>query len=99
MSKPKASNTPAAGAPPASIPATGPGSRPRKAKIEGPAARAVEKDGKVVALVLNSLSNQAAVECVTGKYTAHIVGISEGIILARQQDLPVHNQAANTVME
>lgn len=76
------------------VPTTGPGSRPRKAKVEGPASRAVEKDGKVVALVLNSLSDHAAVECVTGKYTARIVGISEGITLARQQDLPVLDQAA-----
>ncbi len=70
-----------------------PARKPRTPRIEGPASRAVEKDGKVVALVLNSLSDQAAVEMVTGKYTARIVGISEGIVLARQQDLPVLDQA------
>lgn len=37
MSKPKSSSTPAAGAPPAPIPATGPGSRPRAPKITQPA--------------------------------------------------------------
>jgi hypothetical protein len=71
-----------------------PARKPRTPKNAGPASRAVEKDGKVVALVLNSLSDQAAIECVTGKYTARIVGISEGIILARDQELPVHDQAA-----
>ena len=83
---------------PAPKPTSGPGSRgptgPRKAKPQtGPASRAVEKDGKVVALVLNSLGDQTAIEQVTGKYTARIVGISEGIILARQQDLPVFDEA------
>lgn len=63
---------------------------PRKLKIEGPTNRAViDAAGDTVALVLNCTTEASAIEAVTGKFSTKVVGISEGITMARQPELKV----------
>lgn len=84
MSKTKSSSTPAAGAPPASIPATGPGSRPRKAKVSGPVIFAVGKQGndEAITALVKAHTWAQAVEKVTGKYVAYAVDAEQAVALA-----------------
>lgn len=72
-------------------PASGKGSRgPRKLIAEGPTNRAViDAAGDTVALVLNCTTEASAIEAVTGKFSTKVVGISEGITMARQPELKV----------
>lgn len=61
----------------------------RKRRKKGPEVRVVrDKDGTPVALI-HSLSDQHAIERVTGKHTAHIVTTMEALNLSKEYNLSV----------
>lgn len=63
-------------------PATGKGSRPRKAKVIGPQIYAVGKDGDKAAALVKAVTDNQAIEGVTGRYWARVVTAEEAVAIA-----------------
>lgn len=64
------------------IPATGKGSRPRKAKASGPQIYAVGKEGEPCSALVKAMSEAQAIEKVTGRYAANVVGTEMALDIA-----------------
>lgn len=63
-------------------PATGKGSHPRKAKVSGPQIYAVGKDGDKAAALVKAITDNQAIEGVTGRYWARVVTAEEAVAIA-----------------
>lgn len=63
-------------------PATGPGSRPRMPKVIGPQIYAVGKKGDKAAALVKAVTDNQAIEGVTGRYWARVVTAEEAVSIA-----------------
>lgn len=71
-----------------------PAKRTRKRKNCGPDVRVVMDAGNIPAALVHSLSDQAAIESVTGKHTARIVSTMEALNLAKDHGLSITETGA-----